>query len=57
MTVLLSRNTRDDLGRAFSELVGKGRGIRVIPCGLGTSEGQCGKLEAFKNTENVWIEF
>ena len=57
LTVLLSRNTRDDLGRAFSELVGKGRGIRVIPCGLGTSEGQRGKLEAFKNTENVWIEF
>ena len=57
MTVLLSRNTRDDLGRAFSELVGKGRGIRVIPCGLGTSEDQRGKLEAFKNTENVWIEF
>lgn len=57
LTVLLSRSLRDDLGRAFSELVGKGRGIRVIPCGLGTSEGQRDKLETFKNTDTVWIEF
>lgn len=57
LTVLLSRSLRDDLGRAFSELVGKGRGIRVIPCGLGASEGQRDKLEAFKNTDTVWIEF
>lgn len=57
LCVLISRSQRDDLGEAFSDLVGRGRGIRVIPCGLGVSAGQRDKLMAFKNTDTVWIEF
>lgn len=57
LTVLVSRSQRDDLGRAFSELVGKGHGLWVIPCGLGTSEEQREKVELFRNTETIWMEF
>lgn len=57
LVVLISRSQRDDLGRDFSELVGKGHGIRVIPCGLGTTDEQRDKVELFRNTETVWMEF
>lgn len=57
LAVLISRSQRNDLGRVFSDLVGKGRGLRVIPCGLGTSQEQRDKVELFRNTETIWIEF
>lgn len=57
LLVLISKSQRDDLGEALSALLGNGRGLRVIPCGLGTAEEQREKLQSFRNTEAVWMEF
>lgn len=57
LVVLISRSQRDDLGRAFSELVGSGHGLRVVPCGLGTSEELREKMELFRNIETILMEF
>lgn len=57
LLVLISRNQRTDLGEAFSGLVGKGHGIRIIPCGLGTSEDVRRELVEFRNVETILMEF
>ena len=55
--MLISRSQREDIGLEFSELLGKGRGLRVIPCGLGTTEEQREKVRLFKNIDTIWMEF
>ena len=55
--MLVSRNQRDQLGEAFSQALGRGHGLRVIPCGLGTSEKGREELLQFSNIEPVWMEF
>ncbi len=57
LLVLISRNLRTDLGEAFSAAVAKGHGIRVIPCGLGTTEENQKDFVQFRNVETVWMEF
>ena len=57
LVVLISRSQREDLGRAFSAAVGRGRGLRIIPCGLGTSAQAAEELVGFSNIEPVWLEF
>lgn len=57
LLVLISRNQRADQGEAFSGLVGKGFGLRVIPCGLGTTEENQKDFTHFKNIDTVWMEF
>ena len=57
LLVLVSRSQRTDLGEAFSAAVGKGHGVRVIPCGLGTTEENQKDFVRFKNVETVWMEF
>ena len=57
LCVLISRSQREDIGLEFSELLGKGRGLRVIPCGLGTTEEQREKVRLFKNIDTIWMEF
>lgn len=57
LLVLISRSQRTDLGEAFSGLVGKGRGMRIIPCGLGVSEDARRELVEFRNVDTVWMEF
>ena len=57
LLVLVSRNQRDQLGEAFSQALGRGHGLRVIPCGLGTSEKGREELLQFSNIEPVWMEF
>ncbi len=57
LVVLISRSQRDDIGRDLSELVGRSRGLRVIPCSLGTTEEQREKVLLFKNTDTIWMEF
>ncbi len=57
LLVLVSRNQRADQGEAFATLVGKGHGLQVIPCGLGTTEENQKEFTHYKNTDTVWMEF
>jgi len=57
LLVLISRSQRNDLGQSFSDLIGKGHGLRIIPCGLGATQEQQDKVALFRNTENIWMEF
>ena len=57
LCVLISRSQREDIGLDFSELLGKGRGLRVIPCGLGTTQEQREKVRSYKNIDIIWMEF
>ncbi len=57
LLVLISRNLRGDLGEAFSLAVGKGQGLRIIPCGLGTSKENSQELLGYPNVEIQWMEF
>lgn len=57
LLVLISRNLRGDLGEAFSQAVGKGQGLRIIPCGLGTSGENRRELKEYPNIETIWMEF
>lgn len=57
LLVLVSRNQRDELAQAFSAAVGKGLGVRVIPCGLGTSEDARKGAPVFSNITDIWMEF
>ncbi len=55
--VLIARSQRSELSQSFSSIVGKGLGIRVIPCGLGTAENGKKEMPTFPNIENFWMEF
>ncbi len=57
LAVLISRSQRDDLGQAFSDWVGKGLGLRLIPCGLGTSQENQQDLLAYPNIQSIFMEF
>ncbi|WP_322170730.1 DUF58 domain-containing protein [Acutalibacter caecimuris] len=57
LLVLISRSLRDDLGEAFAAFTGKGHGLRLIPCGLGTTEENRKALAFHKNVDVLFIEF
>lgn len=52
LLVLISRSQRAELAEAFSQAVGKGQGVRVVPCGA-----EHGELPAFSHVDTVWMEF
>lgn len=49
--VLISRNQRQELADSFSSMVGKGRGVQLIPC-----RPDYKPLAQAKNVEIVWVE-
>ncbi len=52
LLVLVSRSQRKDLCQAFSAAVGKGQGLRIVPCGA-----EHGELPEYRNVQLVWMEF
>ncbi len=52
LLVLVSRSQRAEVAEAFSQAVGQGRGVRVVPCGA-----EHGELPQFSRIDTVWMEF
>lgn len=52
LLVLVSRNQRPQLAEDFARAVGRGQGVRVVPCGA-----EHGELPEFARVDLVWMEF